>query len=496
MSTRITQHIRSNVVLSAALLVALLVSALAFAPRADAFVYWTEANSIGRADSDGSNVDTGFIPLTEAPQSLAVDAGHIYWTYFHGEVARAELDGGNQQPLFDATQDGYMAGMAVDAAHVYWAQFYLYGGSIGRADLDGNNVEPEMVPVVFGYPQGVAVDAGHIYWTDGDTIVRADLDGKNVDQSFIGGLATKGGLAVDANHVYWADYGGGSSTIGRANLDGTNVERGFIEGTDANGIAVDANYIYWTDPDTHAIGRAELDGTGVDRDFVTGASGGYGIAVDSLGQPETTITSGPRGTTKNPSPSFAFSSDIPGSSFECRLDSAPFAPCVSPKSYEELPDGPHTFWVRATDPGGYADPSPASRKFTVDTKVKGEASAKTPQVQSGDEIVVEAKAKAKEDLDAKGTGKVKIRRRDGCLVGRESEPKPCKVGFKLQRVNKSVGSGKKKTLKLKATDAGNRRLVKLVEKGRKATAKLRIELSDEAGNKVTTKLKVKLKRAG
>ena len=76
------------------------------------------------------------------------------------------------------------------------------------------------------------------------------------------------------------------------------------------------------------------------------------------------------------------------------------------------------------------------------------------------------------------------------------QTKSCKVGFKLVRVDKNVRSGSRKTLKLEATGAGNRRLVKLVEKGRKAKAKLRIKLADRAGNKETTKLQVKLKPSG
>ena len=83
--------------------------------------------------------------------------------------------------------------------------------------------------------------------------------------------------------------------------------------------------------------------------------------------PQTTITTGPSGVTGNSSPSFGFVSDEPGSTFECRLDSASFAPCSSPKPYSNLSDGPHTFRVRATDPEGSTDPSPAERAFSVDT---------------------------------------------------------------------------------------------------------------------------------
>ena len=87
--------------------------------------------------------------------------------------------------------------------------------------------------------------------------------------------------------------------------------------------------------------------------------------------PETTIDSGPSGTTADDDPSFAFSSEA-GASFECRLDgpgaaTATFTLCSSPKAYADLADGDYTFQVRASDPVDNADPTPASRSFTVDT---------------------------------------------------------------------------------------------------------------------------------
>ena len=83
--------------------------------------------------------------------------------------------------------------------------------------------------------------------------------------------------------------------------------------------------------------------------------------------PVTVIDSGPAGSTGDSTPTFSFSSSEPGSSFQCRVDSAPFAPCTSPFTTPALPDGAHTFEVKATDPAGNPDASPASRAFTVDT---------------------------------------------------------------------------------------------------------------------------------
>ncbi len=88
--------------------------------------------------------------------------------------------------------------------------------------------------------------------------------------------------------------------------------------------------------------------------------------------PETTINSGPSGLTANNDPSFGFSSDEAGSSFECRLDgpgsaTEAFASCTSPRSFTNLADGDYTLRVRATDEVSNTDPTPATRSFTVDT---------------------------------------------------------------------------------------------------------------------------------
>jgi chitodextrinase len=81
--------------------------------------------------------------------------------------------------------------------------------------------------------------------------------------------------------------------------------------------------------------------------------------------PETTIDSGPAGTVASPSASFAFSATEASARFDCALDGAPFSGCSSPHTYGGLAKGTHTFLVRATDAAANADPTPASRTWTV-----------------------------------------------------------------------------------------------------------------------------------
>lgn len=60
---------------------------------------------------------------------------------------------------------------------------------------------------------------------------------------------------------------------------------------------------------------------------------------------------------------FAFSANVTGASFECKLDKGAYTPCSSPKRYQ-VKLGKHKFSVRAVK-GGAVDPTPASFRFKV-----------------------------------------------------------------------------------------------------------------------------------
>jgi hypothetical protein len=90
--------------------------------------------------------------------------------------------------------------------------------------------------------------------------------------------------------------------------------------------------------------------------------------------PDTAIDSGPSpgSTTGDSTPTFGFSSNESGASFECRYDSDPFASCSGPGATHTpggaLPDGAHAFSVRAIDGAGNRDFTPATSAFTVKTE--------------------------------------------------------------------------------------------------------------------------------
>lgn len=97
----------------------------------------------------------------------------------------------------------------------------------------------------------------------------------------------------------------------------------------------------------------------------------YGVRAASLSglrvvsAPDTTITSGPAGTVTSTSATFAFRSSEKPERFSCRLGGGEWQACKSPATFGGLTSGDHVFEVRANDKAGTADPTPASRSWTV-----------------------------------------------------------------------------------------------------------------------------------
>ena len=81
--------------------------------------------------------------------------------------------------------------------------------------------------------------------------------------------------------------------------------------------------------------------------------------------PNTTITVKPPAVTTSTSATFEFTANQAGSGFACSLDGAAFTPCTSPTTYPGLVAGSHSFRVRATDPAGNTDPTPALFSWTI-----------------------------------------------------------------------------------------------------------------------------------
>jgi hypothetical protein len=118
-----------------------------------------------------------------------------------------------------------------------------------------------------------------------------------------------------------------------------------------------------------ADGIYALSCAGTDVANNTGTGSPAEVKVDRTA-PQSSITTGPPSLTTATGATFVFSSSDamsgPGT-VQCRLGSAAFADCTSPSALSGLPDGLHTYEVRARDVAGNDDPTPAAHTWRVDT---------------------------------------------------------------------------------------------------------------------------------
>lgn len=243
----------------------------------------------------------------------------------------------------------------------------------GYLTLGGGNVNvfevhlrtnPQAMPVTYGTTTFAGRPAFCATWTGVDSYYdpnRATFDAQAlvVDRSDI--------QDGDFDLVY--NYGriGGNSDGARVGLtlSGPEGQDEFsFPGSGVSGALVDGS------PTALASGSRE---SSVPGRYVFRFRGG---ALLTAAAPETTVATGPSGLTANASPTFTYTGS--GSAedtlaYECRLTAAGAAPgsfttCpTSGADYADLAEGTWTFEVRSVGALGGADPTPASRTFTVDT---------------------------------------------------------------------------------------------------------------------------------
>lgn len=127
-------------------------------------------------------------------------------------------------------------------------------------------------------------------------------------------------------------------------------------------VAVDTNLVTDT---SYRVKFVQHNGA----NFANGTTARFNV-IYTFGPPDTTppdtsITSGPSGTTESTSASFGFTSTETPSTFECKLDAGAFASCTTPKAYSGLAVGVHTFEVKAKDAAGNEDATPAARTWEI-----------------------------------------------------------------------------------------------------------------------------------
>jgi Ca2+-binding RTX toxin-like protein len=115
---------------------------------------------------------------------------------------------------------------------------------------------------------------------------------------------------------------------------------------------------------TVADGEHSLDVRATDSVSNIGGPASDTFRVDTR-DPKTKITKAPPRRTQKRKIKVKFTSDEPGSSFDCRLDRKKAKRCSSPYRFRAKP-GRHKLLVTASDAAGNADPTPAKVRFKVE----------------------------------------------------------------------------------------------------------------------------------
>lgn len=135
-------------------------------------------------------------------------------------------------------------------------------------------------------------------------------------------------------------------------------------GDDHDNSAADFSSVFPA-PRPNSVAPSERLCGGAGGGFFGGGGGSGGGGQKKKGAPQTTLRRKPGKSIHDRTPTFRFSSNESGSTFQCKLDGKPFKGCRSPLTTKRLSYGPHTFKVRARDRSGKLDPSPASYSFKV-----------------------------------------------------------------------------------------------------------------------------------
>ena len=331
-------------------------------------------------------------------------------------LARLELDGVTIQQNFASSGGGvWTLGGSLLIDH---SSFYL--NQAATAGALATTLTPGTVRrSTFYLNGGSATNSGATAWVQGETVTfENDTIAGNVANNGIGGIvasnsgATNGvvnvvsstlfaqrktGVAAPGGHLFTFHVAGGTGT------ETINVTDSIVSDTSAaapslpacTGNVVDqAGNIEWPgtscgfgtnadpklDPTIALHGGRTLNyrplpsSPAIDlggatcpatdqRDVVRPDGDGCDSGSYETPAPET-VANAP---VDNYNPQVTFSSpDTPGATFQCKLDAGAYAACTSPYG-PAMSDGPHTVTVRAIDPDGYVDPSPASVSFVKES---------------------------------------------------------------------------------------------------------------------------------
>ncbi len=181
--------------------------------------------------------------------------------------------------------------------------------------------------------------------------------------------------ATPASHTWTVDTAAPNTTLDTVPVDPSNDDApsfGFSASEPGAGFECRLDGGAWTACSSPETVGLLADGSHVFQVRATDAAGNvdatpasYTWTVDTVA-PDSSFSVVPADPTNDTTPTFEFSANEGGSSFQCRLDAGAWGPCSSPATIGPLADGSHTFDVRATDAAGNQETVPESYTWLVD----------------------------------------------------------------------------------------------------------------------------------
>ena len=208
-------------------------------------------------------------------------------------------------------------------------------------------------------------------------------------------------------------------------------------------------------------------------------------ATPAPGVPDTTITSGPAddSVVLSKEQTFTYASTVSPATFVCRVDDDT-VPCAADGLEQRYPIGTHEFSVAAVNKAGVADPTPATRTFTVPRNDGG-------LVQKGDWKRVKKSA-------AYGGHYVTSRDRGAQLITRIQKATAITLVVSTRRnagnVKVFVGKKRVKTFSLKGKNRVNRLRTVVLDKPR--SGKVRIVVGKDKPVRIEGVAVVTTKKTG
>ena len=293
-----------------------------------------------------------YLGSTDGGTAIAVDSqGRAYVA----GVAKAPglATPGAYQTRFAGGEDAFVTRLDASGAS---ASYQTYLGGSGVDEVVGIEVDAT----------GAAYVAGTTRSSDFPTAepIQTAVSAPEKRDAFVAKLAPAGDALVYSTYLAGSDedwaWGLAVDATGAAFVAGTTHSADFPAVKPFDLADPTAGYLAQVAPD----GRRLVFSTKLEANPSDVAVDGAGYAYISgytnlrvvklpadVEPPETEIESGPPTVSMVNTASFEFSTSEPGpgATFECQLDSGPFAACASPRHYAVLPDGTHTFRVRAID---------------------------------------------------------------------------------------------------------------------------------------------------